>query len=146
MMPPPNTHKPTPMDSSNPNATMIEVECNCRYEVHGGTFCTVRRQVSLGYLKEDGENAMLCGTCYHHPRLLTPDQPRHTPCQCSCEVCASGPPTPLDHDAEEDVVEAYASQTIIALAWNLVSWFYMCVLCVHIATLILLSVSLSEFV
>ena len=58
----------------------------------------------------------LCSTCYPHPRLLTPDQLRRTPCQCSCVVCAPGPPTPLDHDTEEDVVGAYATQTTIALS------------------------------
>ena len=77
---------------------------------HRGTSCTVRRQVSLGYLNNDGKNAALCDICYPHPRLLAQNQLRLTPCQRRYEVCASGPPAPLG---------ANATQTSIALAWGL---------------------------
>ena len=59
---------------------------------------------------------MLYGVCYPHPRSLAPDQLLRAPCQCSCEDYAPGPPTPLDHDTEEEVVGFYATQAIIAMS------------------------------
>ena len=77
-LPPPHIS----MNRSDPNATMIDVECNCHYDRHRGVSCTTRRRVRLDYLSEDGENAMLCEGCYPQPRQMVANRIRLTPCQC----------------------------------------------------------------
>ena len=90
--------------------------CRCHYAIHGGSHCTARRQVTLRYLHEHGNDAVLCEACYPVPRILSAQQLRETPCHCGCEVRREGPGVPPEDDATQALVEAYADQTITALS------------------------------